>query len=131
MAAFANRQIYFSFIKLNEHCNKMIKVMKKSYNVPDGITMDVTDLTESSNPEEITNKFVEATKRNIIDSIRKAKNVMIEKAEAEKASKIAALKLIRAQSVAPVQAPFQKLLCAVQNNVLEKIVLKGTATSLQ
>ena len=63
----------------------MIKVLKKSYNVPNGITMDVTDLTVFSTPEEITNKFVEATKQNIIDSIKKTKSIIFEKAEAEKA----------------------------------------------
>ena len=59
MQLFAERQIYFSFIKLNEHCEKMIKVMKKSYNVPSGITMNVTDLTVFQTSEEITNEFVE------------------------------------------------------------------------
>ena len=50
--------------------------------------MDVTDLTIYETSEEITHHFVEATKRNIINSIRKVKNVMIEKAEAEKEIKI-------------------------------------------
>ena len=63
----------------------MIKVMKKSYNVPDGITMNVTDLTVVTTSEEITNKFVEATKMNIINSIRKTKHVIFERAEAEMA----------------------------------------------
>ena len=117
MNQFAESQIYFSFIKLNEHCNKMIKVMKKSYNIEDGITMNVTDLTEPSTPEEITNKFVESTKKNIIDSIRKAQKVMIDQAEAEKAEKIEALKRIHKQKLEitdkPIE-PFQKLMQAVK-----------------
>ena len=80
MKIFAERQIFFSFIKLNEHCEKMIKVMKKSYNIPSGITMNVTDLTAFQTSEEITNEFVKQAKVNTINSIRKTKKYIFERA---------------------------------------------------
>lgn len=32
MSEFASRGIVFTFVKVNESCNKMIKVMEESYN---------------------------------------------------------------------------------------------------
>jgi len=44
MREFAKKDIQFTFVKVNEDCNKMIKVMQENYN-PSGKTMNVTDLS--------------------------------------------------------------------------------------
>ena len=46
MREFANRGIGFTFVKVNETCNAMIKVMEDNYN-PSGNTMNVTDLSHA------------------------------------------------------------------------------------
>lgn len=43
MREFGNRKIVFTFVKVNNLCDKMIKVMEENYN-PSGNTMNVTDL---------------------------------------------------------------------------------------
>ena len=46
MRLFAAKGIHFTFVKVNEHCNKMIKVMQQNYD-PSGLTMNVTDLAHA------------------------------------------------------------------------------------
>ena len=46
MREFGKRNIVFSFVKVNESCNAMIKVMEENYN-PSGNTMNVTDLSKA------------------------------------------------------------------------------------
>ena len=63
MREFAKRGILFTFIKVNEQCNKMIKVMEENYN-PSGKTMNVTDLSNAcatKSQAEVTKEFVNAT----------------------------------------------------------------------
>ena len=46
MRMFAAKKIVFTFVKVNEYCNKMIKVMQENYD-PSGLTMHVTDLAHA------------------------------------------------------------------------------------
>ena len=62
MREFARRGICFTFVKVNESCNKMIKVMEENYN-PSGNTMNVTDLSKAcatKTQAEVTKEFVSA-----------------------------------------------------------------------
>ena len=62
MREFGNRKIVFTFVKVNNLCDKMIKVMEENYN-PSGNTMNVTDLAtacQSKSKEEVTKAFVDA-----------------------------------------------------------------------
>lgn len=62
MREFAARGINFTFVKVNESCNRMIGVMKDNYN-PSGLTMNVTDLAQACQTksfEEVTKDFVNA-----------------------------------------------------------------------
>ena len=63
MREFAKRNITFTFVKVNESCNLMIKVMKENYNVS-GTNMNVSDLAEAvrtKSAAEVTKDFVNAT----------------------------------------------------------------------
>lgn len=58
MQEFASKNIGFTCIKLNEDCNKMIKIMKENHN-----SLTVTDLASASknkSAEEVTKMFVES-----------------------------------------------------------------------
>lgn len=46
MREFADRKINFTFVKVNDRCELMIKVMKENYN-PSGLSMNVTDLADA------------------------------------------------------------------------------------
>ena len=46
MRMFAAKKIAFTFVKVKEYCNKMIKVMQENYD-PSGLTMHVTDLAHA------------------------------------------------------------------------------------
>ena len=46
MREFAKRGIGFTFVKVNNQCDAMIKVMEENYN-PSGNTMNVTDLADA------------------------------------------------------------------------------------
>ena len=46
MRMFAAQNINFTFVKINNYCDKMIKVMQENYN-PSGLTMHVTDLANA------------------------------------------------------------------------------------
>lgn len=46
MREFAKKDIGFTFVKVNDSCNKMIKVMQENYD-PSGNTMNVSDLAEA------------------------------------------------------------------------------------
>ena len=62
MREFAARGIVFNFVKVNESCNKMIKVMQENYD-PSGKTMNVTDLSKAcatKTQAEVTKEFVSA-----------------------------------------------------------------------
>ena len=62
MREFAARGIAFAFVKVNESCNKMIKVMEENYN-PSGNTMNVTDLStacQTKTKAEVNDAFVNA-----------------------------------------------------------------------
>lgn len=62
MRDFAKRGIVFTFVKVNESCNKMIKVMQENYD-PSGNTMNVTDLAAACSTKsqaEVTKEFVNA-----------------------------------------------------------------------
>lgn len=62
MREFARRGIFFTFVKVNKNCDKMIKVMQENYN-PSGQTMNVTDLSHACATQtqaEVTKQFVEA-----------------------------------------------------------------------
>ena len=62
MREFAARGIVFTFVKVNESCNKMIKVMEENYN-PSGTSMNVTDLSHAcatKSHAEVTKAFVSA-----------------------------------------------------------------------
>jgi len=62
MREFAKKSILFTFVKVNESCNRMIKVMEENYN-PCGNTMNVTDLSkacQTGSKEEVTKAFVNA-----------------------------------------------------------------------
>ena len=62
MRDFAKRGIGFTFVKVNETCNKMIKVMQENYD-PSGSTMNVTDLSAAcanKTQAEVTKDFVAA-----------------------------------------------------------------------
>lgn len=63
MREFAKRNITFTFVKVNESCNTMIKVMEDNYN-PSGNHVNVTDLAKACQTKtaaEVTNEFVKAT----------------------------------------------------------------------
>ena len=52
----------FTFVKVNEHCDKMIKVMQDNFN-PSGLTMHVTDLANACknlSKQEVDTQFVNA-----------------------------------------------------------------------
>ena len=62
MREFAKREIGFTFVKVNESCEKMIKVMQENYD-PSGSTMNVTDLSAAcatKTQAEVTKEFVAA-----------------------------------------------------------------------
>ena len=62
MREFASRSIIFTFVKVNDSCNKMIKVMQENYD-PSGSTMNVTDLSKAcatKTQAEVTKEFVNA-----------------------------------------------------------------------
>jgi len=62
MREFAARGIGFTFVKVNESCNLMIKVMQENYD-PSGNTMNVTDLAKAcatKTQAEVTKEFVNA-----------------------------------------------------------------------
>ena len=62
MKEFADRGIVFTFVKVNEFCNMMIKVMEKSYN-SSSKPMNVTDLAHAcatKSQAEVTKAFVNA-----------------------------------------------------------------------
>ena len=62
MREFAKKDIQFTFVKVNEDCNLMIKVMQENYN-PSGKTMNVTDLSaacRTGSQEQVTKEFVNA-----------------------------------------------------------------------
>ena len=46
MKLFSGFGMHFTFVKVNESCNKMIKLMKDNYN-PSGLTLNVTDLAHA------------------------------------------------------------------------------------
>ena len=46
MRMFAAQNIHFTFVKVNDMCEKMIEVMRDNYN-PSGLTMNVTDLSSA------------------------------------------------------------------------------------
>ena len=59
---FAAQNINFTFVKVNESCNKMIKVMQENFD-PSGLTMHVTDLSSAcmtQSKQEVDNQFVSA-----------------------------------------------------------------------
>lgn len=63
MREFARRDITFTFVKVNESCNRMIKVMEENYKAA-GRTMNVTDLAnacQTKTAAEVTKDFVKAT----------------------------------------------------------------------
>lgn len=55
MKEFAKREIYFTFVKLNERCNKMIEEMQKSYKTPKSTEMGLIELhdLEKHNRDQI------------------------------------------------------------------------------
>ena len=60
MAEFARRKINFTAVKVNESCNEMIEVMKKSY----GGKMIVNDLAQACSTKssaEVTKDFIKAS----------------------------------------------------------------------
>ena len=60
MREFAKREIGFTFVKVNESCNKMIKVMQENYDAC-GKYMNVTDLAHAcatKTQAEVTKDFV-------------------------------------------------------------------------
>jgi hypothetical protein len=62
MREFAKKGIIFTFVKVNEMCNDMIKVMQENYD-PSGNTMNVTDLSNAcatKSQAEVTKDFVNA-----------------------------------------------------------------------
>ena len=62
MRDFARRGIGFTFVKVNENCNKMIKVMQENYD-PSGHTMNVSDLAHAcatKSQADVTREFVNA-----------------------------------------------------------------------
>ena len=62
MREFAKRDIGFTFVKVNEQCNKMVKVMQENYD-PSGNYMNVTDLSHAcatKTQAEVTKDFVAA-----------------------------------------------------------------------
>ena len=105
--------------------------MKKSYNNPSGITMNVTDLTAFQTSEGITNEFVKQTKSNIIDTVRNKKTDIFEQMQAEKDQKIAALLFARRGTLIPAIDGHAKLMQAMQYKVLEKVIVKGTGDALK
>ena len=59
---FAAQNINFTFVKVNDYCDKMIKVMKDNFN-PSGLNMHVTDLASACknlSKHEVDNQFVNA-----------------------------------------------------------------------
>ena len=46
MRMLAAKQVHFTFVKVNEFCDKMIKLMRENYN-PSGLSMNVTDLAHA------------------------------------------------------------------------------------
>ena len=62
MRMFAAQNINFTFVKVNEFCNKMTKFMQENYD-PSGLTMHVTDLAHAcstQSKQEVDNQFVNA-----------------------------------------------------------------------
>ena len=54
--------MHFTFVKVNESCNKMLKVMEENYN-PSGLTMNITDLANAcmtQSKQEGDNQFINA-----------------------------------------------------------------------
>ena len=68
----------FTFVKVNEHCDKMIKVMQDNFN-PSGLTMHVTDLANACknlSKQEVDTQFVNAASfmlRAVVDGGAKGK----------------------------------------------------------
>lgn len=62
MREFAKREIGFTFVKVNDRCEQMIKVMQENYD-PTGNKMNVTDLSTAcatKTQAEVTKEFVAA-----------------------------------------------------------------------
>ena len=62
MRLFAAKEVHFTFVKVNEVCNKMIKLMHENYD-PSGLTINVTDLAnacQTKSKQEVDNQFVNA-----------------------------------------------------------------------
>lgn len=62
MRQFAKDKIHFTFVKVNEQCNKMIGVMRDNYD-PLGMNLNVTDLAsacQTKSKEEVSKAFVNA-----------------------------------------------------------------------
>ena len=75
MKDFASKNIDFTIIKVNESCNKMIKVMSDNYNST-GKVMNVQDLSKAcatKSAAEITKDFVAATSFIISKAIDRTK----------------------------------------------------------
>ncbi len=63
MKEFANKKITFTAVKVNDECNLMIDVMKKSY-ADAGMVLNVTDLASACKTKtqaEVTKDFIKAT----------------------------------------------------------------------
>jgi hypothetical protein len=60
MAEFARRKINFTAVKVNEQCNQMIDVMKKSYG-GDMIVNDLAQACSTKSAAEVTKDFVAAS----------------------------------------------------------------------
>jgi hypothetical protein len=61
MAEFARRKINFTAVKVNESCNKMIKVMQDSYASVNGTPMILNDLAHACSTKsaaEVTKDFI-------------------------------------------------------------------------
>lgn len=76
MKEFASKNIDFTIIKVNDLCEKMIKVMVENYNST-GKAMNVQDLSEAcatKSAQEITKDFVAATSFIISKAIDRTKD---------------------------------------------------------
>jgi hypothetical protein len=58
MKEFYTKKIEFTFIKLNENCNKMIQFMQRNH--PDLVITDLAQALKTKSSEEVTRLFVES-----------------------------------------------------------------------
>jgi len=91
MREFSNRGINFTFVKINEACEKMIGVMKENYKGLNDRLLTVTDLAnacKTKTSQEVSKDFISAASfiisAHVSDSLKGKKSVGKKSASAKK-----------------------------------------------